>query len=327
MLVEVALTPHIFDGATNAGVAAWRDSLDELGHGFFPRNAASPVVAADLQDGGWMEEVRQTVGRIADQATRWKVQSLADRFRDIVVPRPNVNMWPTDEREWANEATASHGSEPIGRIVLTDGLHSGYHAAGSLCQPLRNVRHEAFWSGIENSAQVPMNIHQQVALLRPICVHARYLALKLPHVGGLANDETSFAAAVLQSAFRRPVDFPSVEVELHIDGDGLAGVALSNVIHNIKHELAAAVPAGKEVLLCVWPHFINRRLIAGLITTSAGQPVRAPRWGVGFEHVALPRDPRPPAGWSMIPRHNLAAVSNEVDAANPSIMHREILKF
>jgi hypothetical protein len=328
MLVEVALTPHVFDGATNAGVPAWRDCLDELGHGFFPRNAASPVLAADLQEGGWMEEVRQTVGRIQDQATRWKVQGLADRFRDIVVPRPNVNIWPTDEREWADEAAAAHRTEPVGRIILSDGLHSdGYSSNGAPCCPLANVIDEAFWTGIENSPQVPMKISDQVALLRPICVHAHYLILKLPHIGGLSDDETPFATAVLRSAFDRPPGFSPVEVELHIDGDGLTGTALTNVVHNIRQELAQAVPAGKEVLLCVWPHFINRRLIAGVVTTSASQPVRAPRWGVRFEHVALPRDQRPPAAWSLIPPHSLAEVSDELDAGDPAITHRETLRF
>lgn len=327
MLVEVALTPQVFDGATNATVASWRDCLDELGHCFFPRNAASPVLAADLQDGGWLEEVRQTVGRIEDQATRWKVQDLARRFQEIVVPRPNVNIWPSDEREWADEAAASHRSEAIGRIVLTDGLQGGYSPAGSPCCPLRSVKEEAFWAGIENSPEVPMNIGQQVALLRPICVHARYLALKLPHVLGRSPNETPFAAAVLRSAFSRPAKFPSVQVELHIDGDGHVGNTLDNVIHRLKDELTAAIPAGQEVLLCVWPHFVDRKLVAGVLTTSAGQEVRAPRWGVNFQHVALPGDARPPTGWSLISRHNLLSASSEVDAANPAITHQEVLRF
>lgn len=327
MLVEVALTPQVFDGAANASVATWRDSLDELGRGFFPRSAACPVLAANLQEGGWLDEVRQTVGRIEDQATRWKVQALADRFRDIVVSRPNVNYWPNDEREWADEAAASHGCEPVGRIVLTDGLHSGHMSAAPPCCPLASVTDEAFWTGIESNCQVAMNVQQQVVLLRPICVHAHYIVLKLPHVAGLSDDETPFAAAVIGSAFRRPRGFGGVEVELHIDGDALSGPALSNVIHNVRAQLQSVVPAGKTVLLCVWPHFINRRLVAGLITSSAGQPIRAPRWGVGFEHVALPRDARPPAGWSLIPRRDLVSVCRDVDAASPLIVHREVLQF
>jgi hypothetical protein len=327
MLVEVALTPQVFDGASNANVAIWRECLDELGHGFFPRNATPPVLAADLQDGGWSEEVKQTIGRITDQATRWKVQNLANRFKDIVVPRPMVNVWPTDEREWANEAAASHRSEPVGRIILTDGLYGGYCPANAPCHPLRDVKSEAFWAGIGNSVQVQMDICQQVALLRPICAHARYLSLKLPHVRGSTDDETPFAGAVLQSVFRRPAGFAPAQVELHVNGDGLAGTALSNVIHNIRHSLAAGLPVGSEVLLCVWPDFIDRKLVAGVITTCAGQEVRAPRWGVGFQHVARPRDARPPTGWWLISPHNLATVSTEVDAGNPSVAHKEKLRF
>ena len=328
MLVEVALTPQVFDNASNPDTATWLACLNELGHGFFPRNAAFPIVASDLQEGGWMDEVRRAVQRIADQAARWKVQELVQRFKDIVVSRPALNDWPSDQRGWAEEAAASHKSEPIGRIVLTDAFHADYQPTDAAYCALRGVRENAFWSGIQNTdQQVIMSIPAQIALLRPICLHAHYLALKLPHAHGTSDDETPFAAAVFGSCFLRPVGFSAVHAELHIVGDGLVDTALNNVINNVKHILAKSLPRGSQVMLCLWPHFIDRKLVAGVLKTSAGQQLRAPRWAVSFQHVARPHDSSPPTGWWLIPPRDLATISQDADASNPAILHRIQLQF
>jgi hypothetical protein len=150
--------------------------------------------------------------------------------------------------------------------------------------------------------------------------------LKLPYVYGQDHDETPFAAAVLRSAFTRPAEFSSVQAELHINGDGLAGTALNNVIHNIKHALRKKLPAGAEVLLCMWPKSLDRKLIAGRLTTSAGATLRAPKWGISFNHVARPKDDAGKStAWAMIPTHDLQTFSRDVDADSPAVLHRETL--
>lgn len=327
MLTEVALTPQVFDPDSNPDTEAWLGCLDALAHDFFPRNAASPVLGANLQNGGWIDEMRSMVGQIKDKKALWKVQALSQRLKDILVPRPIVNCRPDAEDGWAEEAIASHGAEPIGRILMTDGLHVGFHSGGANCHALQSVRDDSFWSGIQNTVQVPMKIGQQIALLRPLCLHSRYLALKLPYVHGSSDDETPFAAAVFGSAFRRSDGFSAVQAELHVTGDGLQGDSLTNTVHNIRSILEEELPAGSEVLLCFWPHFIDRKLLAGILTESGGSQVRAPRWGVGFQHVARPRDNRPDTGWWLIPHHNLAEFSTDFDTGSSSIIHQEPLRF
>jgi len=326
MLTEIAMTPHVFDAASNPDTEAWLECLGRVGQGFFPLSAPSPVIAANLQDGGWIEEVKTTIGRITDHRVRVKAQQVASRLKDIVVSRPTVNYWPDDEKQWAEEAVGSHRAEPIGRIVMTDRLHQGYQAGGVICHALQSVCDDGFWTDIRNARQVPMDIPTQVGFLRPICVHSQYLALKLPHAEGSDDDETPFAAEVIGSAFRRPRGFPAVKVELHINGERYRG-NFTSLFHNIRHSLATKVPAGGEVLLCAWRGFIDRKLIAGVFRESAGQLLRSPRWGVGFQHVARPHDNRPPTGWWLISKHDFAEISGEFDASNPAVLHQEVLRF
>jgi len=327
MLTEVALTPQVFDPENNPDTEPWLGCISELGHGFFPRGGAPPVMVANLQDGGWAGEVKNAVGRITDHRARVRVQQLASRLKEIVIDRPSVNYWPDGEEGWANEAVASHKFEPIGRIVLTDGFGESYQPSAGKCCTLKQTCQDTFWEGIQSSGPVPMNIGQQVALLRPVCAHAHYLVLKLPHVRGSRDDETPFAAALFESAFRRSARFQPVQAELHVSGEGLQGRALTNTVSNIHSSLAQALPRGSEVLLCLRPRFIDRKLVAGILTKSAGQVLRAPRWAISFDHVARPHDNRSDATWSLIAPQNLAALAKDLDMNATSLLDRRMLHF
>ena len=335
MLKEIALTPQVFDPEHNPDRKLWSDSIDALAHGLFPRNSAPPVVAADLRGGDWFREVGTTAIGITDQdqAIKWKVQGLIRCLKNILVERPTlVKREPSDEQGWADEAVCSHSREPINLIVLTDGLLGKYQSSEAPFYSLRSVKNDSFWSGIQNPAQVPMDIEKQVAILRPICLHAGYLALKLPHAWGTDNDETPFAAAVFDSAFRRPEGFARVHAELHVAGQDrglfLEPTARENIVKNIRHVLGKTLPTGSKVLLCLWPHFVDRKLIAGRLTTSAGNVLPSPKWGISFSHVARPRDDAESlTTWSLIPPHDLRSFSRDVDANSSAVLYQEILRF
>lgn len=315
MLVEVALTPQVFDDHCNSDMQSWLRCIDEMSHSMFPRGAASPAIATNLQWGQWSEHVKRIADQIVDQNARWKVQGLVRQLKEIAVSRPGITDQPSDEQEWAKEAVASHRHEPIGRIVLTDSLCERFHPNGVQCSPIRDVQDAAFWSGIEREP-VPMDIVRQVAMLRPLCVHAHYLALKLPHLHGLDDDETPFAAALFESIFRRPDQFEIPTVELHIDGEGLEGQRLANVLENIRQSFVGKVPVDTMINVYLWPHFADRMLIAGILTQSSGKPARSPRWGVGFNHIARPRDRQRTTGWALMSRLELDSHSRDLQAGS-----------
>jgi len=328
MLTEIALTPQVFDEGSNPDRDTWLSGLEVLAQDLFRRNAAPLAVAADLQQGGWIGEVRRMIGQIKDHTIRTRVQSLSQRLKEVLVPRPGVNYWPNDEAEWVAEAIASHRTEPIGRIVMTDGLHTSQRSDASPCHALGALHDDSFWLGLAGTKQVPMDIATQVTSLRPICLHAGYLALKLHHVRGTADDDTSFAAAVFESAFRRASGFPRVQAELYVAGDGSSPEARNCVIRNIRKVLGEKLPGGAEVLLCMCPKSLDRKLVAGRLAISAGTTVRAPRWGVAFSHVARPQDsPAQMTTWSLIPTHDLNGFCRDIDADNSAVIHREVLRF
>ena len=90
MLVEVALTPQVFDDHCNSDMQSWLRCIDEMSHSMFPRGAASPAIATNLQWGQWSEHVKRIADQIVDQNARWKVQGLVRQLKEIAVSRPGL---------------------------------------------------------------------------------------------------------------------------------------------------------------------------------------------------------------------------------------------
>jgi hypothetical protein len=332
MLTEIALTPHVFDQESNPDTDRWLDWLYELGRNIAPRTAAAPVMTSDLFDGNWQHETLGIVQTISDHRAKDRVQRILQQIRKLCVPRPAESSWPQDESDWANEAAASHRREPLGRIVLTNDMFRNFQAGGCPCHPLRSVETDAFWDGIQSHGPVPMDIPSQIALLRPLCVHSDYLALRSPHIRGTSDDETPFAARLIASACNRPPGYGQPHIDLHLDGTTVVNhqrctANFSNLVGNISHILQRHVPAGTNVHCYFWPNFIKRVLIAGLLQQSGGANVRYPRWGVELAHIARPKDTRPSEPWGLVQQKNLADLAKQVNPHSPDILHAEVLSF
>ena len=326
MLKEIALTPHVFDEASNPDSDAWLDALDALGHGLFPRGAA-PMVAANLYGGAWMGEVVNKLGSIRDHRVRDRVQRIITQLKNILVPRPLVRGWPEDERGWAEEAIASRKFEPISRVVTTNELGREFVPEEGECHGLASVEGDEFWQGISSACPVSMDLDTQVALLRPLCVHAQYLALVMPHVRGGPDDETEFVVRVVDSAFRRPVGFSSMFVELHLNADGYQRCP-DNLIDTVRQSLAAGLSSSGEVRLFLWPKFTERLFIAGDVKIAPdGKQTKYPRWGVSFNHIARPKDSLPPTRWHLIPRCELGGCERQFDPGDPRVIGSQLLTF
>ncbi len=334
MLTEIALTPQVFDEASNSDIDRWLGKLDALAGNLVPLAASAPAIVSDMYDGSWGHEIVPIAAAITDHRAKDRVQRILGRLKDLLVPRPAHLGWPQSEKEWADEAAESNGSEPLGRIVVTAGYFPNVASAGQPYKSLDSVDTSSFWDGIRSHRNdIPMDIAAQIDLLRPICAHAHFISIRTPHVRGTASDETAIVGQIIASACRRPGGFPDVEIDLHLDGTTIVDrhreeSNFATLVPNIQAGLARHVPTGTTIDCYFWPHFIERMLIAGDIRTVDGTDTRCPRWGLSFTHLARPGGPpSQPTSWNLFSRKDLSTRLPEVDPNSNDILHKGTMTF
>jgi len=191
MFTEIALTPQVFNEDSNLSKELWLDSLYELGRGIFPRAAACPAMISNLYSGGWFDLVRNNIKGIVDHRVKRRVMELYQQMQNYLIQRPSESGWPEDEGDWIKEISRSHSKEVFARILLSDTFYQGYTADEKPVYSINHTNdgHSDFWECIRSDGNMKMNVDTQVRLLRPICLHAGYIALKTTAIAGGDDDE------------------------------------------------------------------------------------------------------------------------------------------
>lgn len=309
MLAEFAFTPSIFDQNAHEDCEAWRDQLRELGFGMFPRTAAASVMVSNLYADSWYATALQTVKTIKDQTARVLCQSLLKKIESTLVHRPVCGEWPgATDLAWGKEAIKSDSVAKIDRIISCKSVRDALSPKYRKIRNLSEVLDAGFWQGISSQSSIPLKITEQVDALRKICLHAEFLCLVTPHIKGGHDNDTDFALALVQSAFRRPNGFPPPDIELHTEAPDNQARSdfeerLTSFVESISVAVRSAVKSEQKVRLVIWPKLLDRILIAGVYTLSNDNRVRSPRWGVAMSHIARKADEyedRPPTPWSLL---------------------------
>ena len=308
---EFAFIPSVFDQEAHKDCEVWREQLQELGHGMFPRTAAGSVMVSNLYAGAWYETALQTVKSIKDQKARFLCQSLLKKIEGTLVNRPVCGAWPEIDLAWGKEAIKSDAVAKIDRIIACKSVRDALSPEYRKIRDLGEVLDAGFWQGISSQSSIPLKIAEQVDALRKLCLHAEFLCLVTPYVKGGhdSDDDTDFALALIRSTFLRPNGFPPPEVELHTEAPSYQASSdfeerLTSVVQNISDAVRSAMKPNQTVRLVIWPKLLDRFLIAGMYTKlSNGKLVRSPRWGVAMSHIARKPDEdedRPPTPWSLL---------------------------
>jgi len=317
MFAEIALTPQVFDEHSNTDKDLWLESLYELGRGIFPRIAACPVIISDLYGGGWCDLVKNNLDDIVDHRVKRRVMEIYQQMKNYLSKRPSELSWPDDEEGWVKEINCSHGKEAFSRIMLSDVCFQGYVSDG---KPVHSINHaneerSGFWDCIRSDGDVEMDINKQISLLRPICLHADYMALRTTYVAGGDDDETAFVATLIESACNRPSGYHELAFfELHLDGSRIEN--FDTVTHNIVEKIRECLSKHVELRVYYWPHFTDRELVAGHF--SDGKKYQ--RWGISFNHIARPIDRSGSTRWHIIRQRDLENIM--VDTASDRIIRQ-----
>jgi hypothetical protein len=328
MIGEFAFTPSVFDEQANPDAESWREQLRELGNAMFPKTAAWPVMIANLYDGSWQNIAMTTAEAVKESKSRILCEGILKNIGNTLVHRPIAESdWPNDDLAWGREAIASHAIEPIDRIVSCRAVQDTLTAEGHPVRCISEVQGDGFWRDISSQWDQPLTIPSQVQAIRKLTLHAEFLCLITPHVRGTGDDETDFTLEMIRSAFRRPTDFPSVEIEVHSEGPDNPTSAdfrqrLKNAVGNTTTSVLSALRPAQSVRLVLWPKLLDRYLIAGVYTsTSGGARMRSPRWGLSMQHIARrvdAREAKPPTSWSLLTRSQLGDVFTRYCSGTPT---------
>ena len=306
---EFAFTPSIFDQEAHKDCEAWREQLQELGHGMFPRTAAGSVMVSNLYEGAWYETALETVKSIKDQKARVLCQSLLKKIEGTLVNRPVCGDWPEIDLAWGREAIKSDAVAKSDRIIACKSVRDALSPEYRKIRNISEVLDAGFWKDISSEFSVPSRIDEQVDAMRKLCLHSEFLCLVTPHIKGGHDNDTDFALALIQSVFRRPKGFLPPVIELHTEAPDKQASSdfeerLTSFLESISVAVRSALKSDQKVRLVIWPKLRDRFLIAGVYTKlSDGKLVRSPRWGVAMSHLARKahdNEDRPPTPWSLL---------------------------
>ncbi len=312
MYTEIAFTPHIFDEDCNTDNEKWYLGIYNLGQGLLPKTAAEPIILSDIYGGSCLNEAVANISRIKDHRVRVLAQSCAQKMSKLSVIRPSESDWPQSEQDWLGECENSFVNFPMGRVLISNSHHQHIITqmpAFSIYDPADDQ--SGFWNDIQSQGRVNMNLDDQVNLLRPICVHADYIAIKSPQIRGGSDDETVFAARIIQSALNRPTNYPEIKViEFHLDDQHNSNHdnSVINIIQLVRR-ITAKSNTGLKINFYFWPHYTDRELVAGLLKNG----IKSPRWGISMNHIARPADTSGSTTWNIIAQKNLDDIANTSD--------------
>lgn len=324
MLTELALTPHAFQPCA-LQANEWASQLRALNQRLVHYGNQCPLIFSNLnvnsphRTAAWRAEIVQLMSGLRGSHVG-VVRDLVRLIEQYTVARPSFGCVrvETDERHWVHEAVSPAPDFPIPQIVVSYAGHGASRRIFTETRSINRLSQEPFWDGIAFSAFPPMNIGDQVKILRPVWLHGQVLAVVLPYALDTSRTgEAKWFFEFASCAFGRPGGHgvPTVELHVSFEGNGVDLKTQAATHPDVRDfiDQARRQPdlRGHEFHLFVRARshgsqrFIARRVFAGdRVDIGTGTPNVRVRWGVALEHVAHQNDApnQTPATFSLLPR-------------------------
>jgi hypothetical protein len=304
MLTELALMPQVFDDDANTDDSRWLEHIRGLGRCMFRPGTAAATVVSDLYDGSCLPVLKSIVDSIRDHSVRTYAQGLLPKILDAGVWRPQhpSSDWPEDEEGWVKEAVAAHLQESLQRIIVTSHTYRQAHPECRAICSLAEFDEEK--EATPSYRMVPMNISQQVEILRPLWLHAGFLAIGSSSIHCKGTDDADFVTELAHSMFSRPWRAEGLVLDIHTMAAGRADSEnVQNQLFNIRRRFGPLAGRSGQIRVFLWPKILDRWLLAGSKAVSQTRPLSLKaRWGITLNHVAR-RDDSPdmaPTTWTLL---------------------------
>jgi len=259
LLVEYALTPGIFNEDTFAPA-----TKDEVIYGSFAllrEIFINEGLVRNLYGGAWKD-------LFSDGSQNWHpkgrelLRKLIEQNRMILAPKVLVSI-PAVDKEWCEEALASHHQSALGGIVTTDDVAAQYPRTHPQIAAVSRLPSAQWWGKRDCSARVERTFGSYLKQISIILKNANFISFIDPHVDPSKPHYRDFPNLIKDAAKRTPLPL----IQIH------RGIRDGNIIVNPaewKKKFTDALglvvkETNVKIELFVWDEMHDRYLISDII--------------------------------------------------------------
>ena len=305
LLAEYALTPDVFD-------PSFYSSADVCGvHLQYLRDALlNDALVRDLRNGNWSTLL--TGGqRLMHGRTKELMKTLAKERRLRRVPQVSAGV-PTTDKDWCDEALASHQAEILTGIISTEAIKNEYPQE-TLVARIDRVLHAPWWAGNKPSVRMHRAMCEYLACLNLLLKSANSVFFIDAHIDPRQRRYNEFLELLRATSGRVPAPllqvhrvcyFDTQNRQDQMDEAGWKAMFTSWVVPLQSARVAAEV--------FIWDDFHDRYVISDLIGIQMGN---------GFDTTS---DPASVTTWNRLGRDERDDIQREFDPASRrhALLHR-----
>lgn len=205
---EYAVTPDVFNESCYDSPALCDTYLRQLQQVFFTEG-----LVRDLRNGEW-EAFFSTHARPWHARIKHILKNLTVKGR-LVPGDPALNHTPQTDREWCNEALASHQTTPLNGIIVSDAIERTYRK-NQLVESVSRLSQStcAWWDPTNSSLRLNRTIQDYKDALKLILRHAKSIMFIDPYIDPSQRNYADFIQ-LLEAIDNRPSQSPRPLVEIH----------------------------------------------------------------------------------------------------------------
>ena len=259
---EYAVTPDVFNLACYNSRDLWEAQIRQLQQTFLTEG-----LVRDLRNGEWQQFLS---GNARARLVRNFLKNLNINGR-LVPSNPELSHTPRTDREWCNEALASHDTIPLNGIIVSDAIERTYRkkpwvsSVNKLLFP--NVK---WWSPADCSLRLNRTIQDYKDALKLILRHAKSIMFIDPYLDPEQRNYAGFIQ-LLEAIGNRPSQSPRPLVELHRKSRRGSGKNAplwnqQDMENTFRNKFGPALlQSNLKVKIFVWDDFHDRYLISDLV--------------------------------------------------------------
>ena len=260
---EYAVTPDVFNESCYDSPALCDTYLRQLQQVFFTEG-----LVRDLRNGEW-EAFFSTHARPWHARIKHILKNLTVKGR-LVPGDPALNHTPQTDREWCNEALASHQTTPLNGIIVSDAIERTYRK-NQLVESVSRLSQStcAWWDPTNSSLRLNRTIQDYKDALKLILRHAKSIMFIDPYIDPSQRNYADFIQ-LLEAIDNRPSQSPRPLVEIHrkslrVSGKNAPLWDQQDMENTFRNEFGPVLSQSNlKAEVFIWDDFHDRYLISNL---------------------------------------------------------------
>lgn len=259
LLAEYAITPDVFDTTSYANEELCAVRLEIIRDVMLNEG-----IIRDLRNGTWSNSFGSD-HRSWHHRAKELARKLASRNR-LRPFAPQLEVKPSIDSEWCDEALATHGIEPLAGIIVTGAISDGYKG-NSIVSRVDRLNSTPWWSGRSSSMRLDRTFAGYLNALSLVLKHSNSIMFIDPHIDPTQPRYKGFIELIKRAGNRNPL--PLIEIHrVCYQGSGLHREILDLQIleDEFRNELTQPLQTvGLSADIFIWDDFHDRYVLSNLV--------------------------------------------------------------